>query len=186
MTRYVDIKNGSSQNIVVFVTTSIVYKIGTILPDHVVRWEIPDHFWAGNFRCGEDLNATRAEFVFNDSDKDRYCINSTPPGSHPGSTSYARCVHQTKKSGFNVEVSITPSDSKCPPIECRKPGSLQAKTFPSDNDKIHSCANTNNYLVIFGKPSKSTNIYGNASKIRLFRKEGLQNTRGKRILPHQY
>lgn len=188
--RFVEIRNGSSRNIDVYVTTSVVYKIGTILSGHSVRWPIPDRYWAGNFRVSADLNATRAEFLFNiNNSKDRYYINSTPPGSHVNSSSYARCVRQTQKTGFNTGVTITPvsqSGAQQPTLSCQQPGGHGAKTFPADRDKIRECPNECNYLVVFGKPSKSTNIYGHPSKVRMFRKEGILSIHGRPVLDFQY
>eukprot|EP00253_Pinus_taeda_P013298 PITA_13298 len=51
--------------------------------------------------------------------------------------------------GFNVPLSLTPSDGSCYAPTCQMDQCPYAYLFPSDNTKTHTCASGANYNIIF-------------------------------------
>lgn len=85
--RYVYVKNVGTSPIDVYIESNGKRKLGTILPQHAIKWSIPDEHWKGNFRVGQSINATRAEFSFNKRVNnletiDTYDISTVPPSKN--------------------------------------------------------------------------------------------------------
>ena len=153
--RFVTIDNQGLTTIDVYFTpnNNPTYKVATLHTNHAIRWEIPTGQYSGNFRVGQSGNATLAEFTFNGFPggvTDNYDISSIPPGCPGSSTSYQQCVAITGKSGWNIPLTIRPSDDSCDTITCNRPGCSAAFGFPMDNSKQRTCSNTTEYEVIFG------------------------------------
>ena len=51
--------------------------------------------------------------------------------------------------GYNLALSVTPSDSGCVAPVCRSAKCPDAYLFPSDNTKTHSCPSGTNYNIVF-------------------------------------
>jgi hypothetical protein len=153
--RYVLVDNQSNEIIDIYFTpnNNPMYKVGTLHPNHAIRWEIPNGQYSGNFRKDMGANATLAEFTFNGFPggvTDNYDISSIPPGCPGFSTSYQQCVQLTGKTGWNFPVRIEPTDSSCATLVCNRPGCVEAFGFPMDNGKQRTCDNTTEYHLVFG------------------------------------
>jgi len=154
MSRYVLVDNQSTNPINVYVTpnNSSMYKLGTLQPNHAIRWYIPAGGWSGNFRVNTSANATLAEFTFDGyASLDYYDISAIPPGCPGYATSYAQCKQITGLSGWNFPVTIRPVGGTGPTITCQRPGCPEGFGFPADNSKTQTSADTTPwYHVIFG------------------------------------
>ena len=51
--------------------------------------------------------------------------------------------------GYNLALSLTPSDSSCVAPTCSSAQCPDAYLFPSDDTKTHSCASGTNYNIVF-------------------------------------
>ncbi len=189
--RYVSVKNAGTTTLDIYVFSRVgVYsrnvhsKLGTLLPQHTIKWKIPDDHWAGHFRVSESQNATLAEFTFNGFSsqtgipEDTYSICAVPPQSPKTCKNYSECVKHTKRTGFNVPVKIYQTKKTLKDnnkgelllgseISCRRAGDGKyARVYPNDTGKIRiSPQEISNYQIEFGKPNITN--YNGGSKIRL-------------------
>eukprot|EP00253_Pinus_taeda_P003474 PITA_03474 len=51
--------------------------------------------------------------------------------------------------GFNVPLSLTPSDGSCKALTCKMDQCPDAYLYPTDDTKTHACASGANYNIIF-------------------------------------
>ena len=166
MGRAVIIKNSGSKPLTIYASPNIntSIKLGTLLPNRKIEWNIPAEHSQWGFRDGESFNATRACFTFNSKVKldsqeivyrDLYFISSVPPHSSNQANSYGQCVRLTGRTGFNIPVKITcVADGNA--IQCLKPGQQQSIKFPKDNNHLYPNYQGGNYVVEFGKPTTTS------------------------------
>jgi hypothetical protein len=107
--------------------------------------------FSGMFRHGKGDQATLAEFSISGG-KTWFDISAVAPGSGY-CKSHADCKQVSKKSGFNVALSIVPETDKqdniCRTLTCETEDCADAYLFPTDDHKTHDCPESVPMKVVF-------------------------------------
>lgn len=114
------------------------------------------------FRHGTSPDATLVEISVETS-RTWYDISTVSPGGGYCS-SYENCKSLTGKVGYNVPISITPSDpSQSPPcirLVCESEACPDAYLYPTDDTKTHNCIASVDFLVTFCPSNSNSTLNG--------------------------
>nr|CCA24134.1 secretory protein OPEL putative [Albugo laibachii Nc14] len=110
------------------------------------------------FRHGTSPDATLVEISV-ESSRTWYDISTVSPGGGY-CTSYEHCKSLTGKVGYNVPLSVTPSDpSQSPPCNsliCESESCPDAYLYPTDDTKTHNCVASGDFLITYCPSNSNT------------------------------